>query len=116
MSTPEGAADREAPDEHAAFLNWSKSITVEQRYDFDSEGRGYKKDAGTMMWLAWQARAALSQSAAASTRVEPASWMPCEFVTIDGNSRCKTCGQVRHSGCDAGGRQAKAPAPKEPKP
>ena len=67
-----------------------------------------------MTQFAWEGWQAALQSAAASTRVEPASWMPCEFVTIDGNSRCKTCGQVRHSGCDAGGRQAKAPAPQEP--
>lgn len=30
-------------------------------------------------------------------------YMPCEVVTIDGDSHCKTCGQVRHSACEAGG-------------
>ncbi len=74
------ASPRETPagltDERAAFLNWSKSITTEQRYDFDSEGRGYKKDAGTMMWLAWQGRAALSPQGVEhpSTPTETCAW------------------------------------------
>jgi hypothetical protein len=38
-----------------AFAKWFASLTPEQRYDFDSEGRGYKKDATHMMRLAYTA-------------------------------------------------------------
>jgi hypothetical protein len=37
------------------FLEWRESLTRDQRYDFDSEGRGYKKDSGHMMRLAYEA-------------------------------------------------------------
>lgn len=47
--------------EREAFIAWLHSLKNEDRYDFDSEGRGYKKDASHMMWLAWQARAILPQ-------------------------------------------------------
>lgn len=40
------------------YEDWLKGLTSEQRYDFDSEGRGYKKDASVMMRLAWEAGAA----------------------------------------------------------
>lgn len=40
------------------YADWLKSLTVEQRYNFDAEGRGYKKDASLMMRLAWEAGAA----------------------------------------------------------
>jgi hypothetical protein len=40
------------------FEQWFQSLTTEQLYDFDSEGRGYKKDAGVMMRLAWDAATA----------------------------------------------------------
>ena len=35
-------------------------------------------------------------------------FMPCELVLIDGDSSCKTCGQVRHSACEAGGKKTTA--------
>jgi hypothetical protein len=37
------------------WAKWLASLTVEDRYDFDSEGRGYKKDGGHMMHLAFDA-------------------------------------------------------------
>lgn len=40
------------------YEQWLQSLTPEQRYNFDSEGRGYKKDASVMMRLAWDAATA----------------------------------------------------------
>lgn len=37
------------------FAQWADSLSTEDRYDFDSEGRGFKKDCGRMMRLAWDA-------------------------------------------------------------
>lgn len=51
------------------FDQWLQSLTIEQRYDFDSEGRGYLKDASVMMRLAWDA----------ATAAERKTWM--ESVT-----------------------------------
>lgn len=41
--------------ERIAFDAWLSSLKPEDRYDFDGEGRGYRKDPLHMMWLAWQA-------------------------------------------------------------
>ena len=40
------------------FEQWLQSLTTEQRYDFDSEGRGYPKPKSHMMHLAWNAATA----------------------------------------------------------
>ena len=37
------------------FDEWCESLTAEQRYDFDSEGRAYKKDSSVVLRLAWDA-------------------------------------------------------------
>lgn len=50
--------------ERELFEAWFQSLTMEQRYDFDSEGRGFKKDATHMMWLAWQAARSADTSGA----------------------------------------------------
>ena len=47
------------------YLDWWKSLTTEQRYDFDAQGRAYKKDARTMMRLAWDAAAVAEREACA---------------------------------------------------
>lgn len=48
-----------------AFDEWLASLRPVDRYNFDNEGRGYKKDCSTMMRLAFNAglQAALSQPA-----------------------------------------------------
>lgn len=40
-----------------AFRDWMTSLTQADVYDFDSEGRGYKKDRVHMMRMAWDAAA-----------------------------------------------------------
>lgn len=60
------ADDLKQAAERKAFEAWAFGLKAEERYDFDGEGRGYKKDHGSMMWAAWQSRAAL----AAEPRVE----------------------------------------------
>jgi len=55
MSTSRELPPLPEPD---AFAKWFASLTPEQRYDFDSEGRGYKKDATHMMRLAYAAATA----------------------------------------------------------
>lgn len=62
--------------ERELFEAWFQSLTTEQRYDFDSEGRGFKKDATHMMWLAWQA--------ARSADTSGARWQPIETAPRDG--------------------------------
>jgi len=42
------------PDERT-FSQWFDSLTTEDRYDFDSFGRGFKKDPTVMMRMAWDA-------------------------------------------------------------
>lgn len=37
------------------FDEWLQSLPAESKYNFDSEGRGYKKSTSHMMRLAWQA-------------------------------------------------------------
>lgn len=49
-----------AIDEREEYRQWLGNLTGEQKYNFDSEGRGYPKDPQQMMWLAWQARAKLT--------------------------------------------------------
>lgn len=40
-----------------SFYVWCASLAPEERYDFDSEGRGFKKPTRHMMQLAWEASA-----------------------------------------------------------
>lgn len=63
------------------FAQWADSLTTEDRYDFDSEGRGFKKDCGRMMRLAWDAALSSAKREAeplTETKIEegfPKSWL-----------------------------------------
>ena len=54
-------ASEQAQEPVASFRDWVTSLTPAELYDFDSEGRGYKKDQMRMMRLAWDAAAAPQQ-------------------------------------------------------
>lgn len=47
------------------YEEWRDSLTAEQSYDFDNEGRGYKKDRSIMMRLAWEAATKAEREACA---------------------------------------------------
>lgn len=62
----------ELPKMRQAFSDWWRSLPQDQRYDFDSEGRGYKKPPEVLMWAAWQeaARRAMERTLSICRQME----------------------------------------------
>ena len=68
----------EMPKMREDFSAWWRSLTQDQRYDFDSEGRGYKKPPEVLMWAAWQeaARQAMEKCAEVCDVTPPYPFRP----------------------------------------
>ena len=66
-----------------AFNAWFSSLTIEQKYDFDPRGRGYKKPCEHMMRLAFDAGRAITapQAQEPLTLTEKMQQMCCDWGT-----------------------------------
>ena len=92
-----------------AFKTWFQSLTVEQLYDFDSEGRGYKKGCGHMMRLAFDAGRAITapQAQEPEQPAEPVAPKLLDAITVRnscsrGYNRCgfdSVAGKCVAEGC-----------------
>jgi hypothetical protein len=89
------------------FEDWFAGLTTEQRYNFDSEGRGYKKDCTVMMRLAWDAAVAAERERCA--KACDADGMALMDLAHDGHVDGDTagfgmrvCGHIKRAILDGG--------------